>query len=61
MNNHLSYHVVVFQSSLEENFLITKDPNKEKKEKKMKVLYYINKNKVGEAFGYPFIFYQLIS
>ena len=31
MNNHLSYHVVVFQSSLEENFLITKDPNKEKK------------------------------
>ena len=61
MNNHLSYHVVVFQSSLEENFLITKDPNKEKKEKKMKVLYYINKNKVGEAFGYPFIFYQLAS
>ena len=56
MNNHLSYHVVVFQSSLEENYLITKDSKKKKR-----VLYYINKNKVGEAFGYPFIFYQLAS
>ena len=61
MNNHLSYHLVVFQSSLEENYLITKDSKKKKEKKKKKVLYYINKNKVGEAFGYPFIFYQLAS
>ena len=43
MNNHLSYHLVVFQSSLEENYLITKDSKKKKKKKG----HILNKKKKG--------------